>query len=203
MIVAAAKTKQPEMADRFAAEQETLCKKWNTRLPFAAARQFGDFNRAKHQFTAAVERYRQALEAPDCNWRERFGTQLTLIDCLNAERKFREIIDFCDLIITGTDYDERPVLKGDFQLRKLEALRNLGQSDLMFTVYKQLMNTDDANPNAKLGGVIAIVVYYQQQKQFDKALAEGQIGLRLEKVHSGLQKKLKAIMKSIEEKLNK
>ena len=64
------------------------------------------------------------------------------------------------------------------------------------------MNSDDANPNAKLGSVIAMVVYYREQKEFDMALAQGKIGLALQKTHPGLRGKLESMLKSIEEQKN-
>jgi tetratricopeptide (TPR) repeat protein len=170
----------------------------NQPLSYAEARKLGDTERTKKQYAAAVERYRQALAAADCDWRARFGTELTVIDCMNAERKFEEVIDFCDSVIARQEKHKRvAVLKGDYRLRKLEALHKLGRTDEMFAIYKELQESD-ANPNAKLGGVIALVLYHRSHKQWDKALAEGQTGLALKKTHPGLLNKLKSILTQIE-----
>jgi tetratricopeptide (TPR) repeat protein len=198
MTVAANQAKKTNLANTFALEADALCKELKASPPFAIARQLGDSKRAKKEFAVAIDYYRQALEATDCDWRARFGTELTLIDCLNSQRKFAEVIDFCDSVIARKDDDGHPELKGDFRLRKLEALRNSGQFTQMFAVYKELLESD-AKVNAKLGGVIAIVVHYRSQKELDKALAEGKIGLALEKTHPGLLGRLKGILKQIEQ----
>ena len=197
IVAAAVEARKPDVANTFALNAETFCREMNKPLPYAAARQRGDSERMKKQFAAAAEHYRQAATAPDCDWRLRFGTELELIECLNAERRFAEVIEFCDAVIARKDDDGHPaVLKGDFRLRKLEALRELGQSEVMLAVYDELLESS-ADDSAKLGAVIAMVVSYHQQKEFDKALAEGQIGLALESPHPGLLGKLRTILKQI------
>jgi tetratricopeptide (TPR) repeat protein len=201
LVLAAGKAQKPAVAEIFALDSESLCKKLNKPLPFAVARRLGDSERAKEQYAAAIVRYRQALAAPDCDWRLRFGTELTLIKCLNAEKKWTDVITFCDSVIARQeDAEHVDVLKGDFRLRKLEALRNLGETESMLAVYRELL-ASNASDNAKLGGVISIVVFYRSQNEPDKALAEGQIGLALKKTYPGLLNKLKMILKQIEDAL--
>ena len=202
MTTAAARARKPDAATRFAHNAETLCNALDKPLPHAVAHQLGDSEWSKKQFAGAVVRYGQALDAPDCDWRARFGTELRLIECLNLERKFADVIRFCDSVIARKDDDSPSELKGDFLLRKLEALRNLGKTEQMFAAYKELLNSN-AHPNAKLGGVIAVVVFHRSQKQLDKASAEGQVGLALKKTHPGLLSKLTAILEQIVEEKTK
>ena len=202
MTTAAARARKPDAATRFAHNAETLCNALDKPLPHAVAHQLGDSEWSKKQFAGAVVRYGQALDAPDCDWRARFGTELRLIECLNLERKFADVIRFCDSVIARKDDDSPSELKGDFLLRKLEALRNLGKTEQMFAAYKELLNSN-AQPNAKLGGVIAVVVFHRSQKQLEKASAEGEVGLALKKTHPGLLSKLTAILEQIVEEKTK
>ena len=198
LVLAAGKAQQPDVAVTFALNSETLCKTLNKPLPFAVARRLGDSVRAKKQYAAAVERYRQAVVAPDCDWRLRFGTELALIECLTVERKFEEVIEFCDSVISRQeDVEHVAVLKGDFRVCQIEAWRNLGQTEPMFAVYRELLKSN-ATDSAKLGGVIVVVAFHQSQNTWDKALTEGQIGLALMNPHLGLRGKLKTILKQIE-----
>ena len=198
LVLAAGKAQQPDVAVTFALNSETLCKTLNKPLPFAVARRLGDSVRAVKQYAAAVERYRQAVAAPDCDWRLRFGTELALIECLTVERKFEEVIEFCDSVISRQeDVEHVAVLKGDFRVCQIEAWRNLGQTEPMFAVYRELLKSN-ATDSAKLGGVIVVVAFHQSQNAWDKALTEGQIGLALMNPHLGLRGKLKTILKQIE-----
>ena len=138
------------------------------------------------------------MTAPDCDWRLRFGTELALIECLNVERKFLEVIEFCDSVISRReDVEQVAVLKGDFRVCQIQAWRNLGRTEQMFSVYRQLLDSN-ANDSAKLGGVIVVVTFHQSQNAWDKALAAGQTGLALSNPHPGLLGKLKTILKQIE-----
>ena len=198
LVVAAGKAQQPGMAETFAQNSETLCKNLNKPLPFAVARRLGDAERAQEQYAAAVKRYRQAVIAPDCDWRLRFGTELALIECLNVERRFKDVIEFCDSVIGRQEEVEHvAVLKGDFRVCQIEAWRNLGQTEPMFAVYKELLNSN-ASDSAKLGGVIVVVAFHQSQNAWDKALTAGQTGLALANPHPGLLGKLKTILKQVE-----
>ena len=198
LVLAAGKAQKPVVAETFARNSETLCKKMNKPLPFAVARRLGDSARANKQYTAAVKRYRQAASAPDCDWRLRFGTELVLIECLTAERKFAEVIEFCDSVIGRQENVEHvAVLKGDFRVCQIQAWRNLGQTEQMFAVYSELLNSN-ASDSAKLGGVIVVVAFHQSQKAWDKALDAGNTGLALSNPHPGLRGKLKTILKQIE-----
>ncbi len=197
LVTAAKRVRMPEKANAFALDAESLADERGVPLPFEVAKHLGDTERGKERFAAAVERYRQALDAPDCDWRGRFGTEHALIDCLNAQHRLREVVGYCDGILTGHDYDPRQQLREDFRSRKLQALHDLGETDQMFATYRKLL-ASAAQPNAKLGGVITMVQYYRSQGQLDKALAEGKIGIELPGPHPGLLRKLKAILAQIE-----
>ena len=197
MVAAAGKTGNVEEAKRLALKAVVLSKERGEPPAYAVARQLGDRARDEKDYTAMAEWYRQALAAPDCDWRSRFGTQLTLIDHLNSERKFAEVVEFCDAIIAGKDYDEHPELKGDFRLRKLSALRSLGKTDQMLAVYKELM-ASGGKSDVKLSAVIDVVTFHSYRKDFEKALAEGQVGLSLNGTSPGMQRKLKSVLDQIE-----
>ena len=138
------------------------------------------------------------FRSPDCDWRLRFGTELALIECLTADENFEEVIAFCDSVIDRQeDLEHVAVLKGDFRVSQIEAWRHLGKTAPMFAVYRELLNSN-ASDSAKLGGVVAVVAFYQAQNAWDKALAEGKTGLALPDPHPGLRGKLKTILKQVE-----
>lgn len=202
LVLAAEKTRDSAKASEFAQAAAALCRERHSPLPFAPARCLAEAERGRKNYEAAIARYRQALAAPDCGWRSRFGTELAVIECLNAENKLADVVAYCDGVLAGNAYAEHPELLGDFRLRKLQALANLGQTEAMSAVYRELL-ASQAQSNAKLGGVIAVVGVYRAQKEFAKALAEGKIGLELPDAYPGLLGKLKALLKQVEDEMPK
>ncbi len=183
---------------RYAVETESLCNAMNRPLPCGTARQFGHSERAQGRFDAAVVRYRQALAAPDCDWRTRFGTRLAIIDCLNAQRKYTDVVAFCDSVLAAND-DMPSRLHGDFLLRKMEALRNLGDENAMLESYRQLLESNSEG-NAKISGIMAIVNYHAARRNDELALSEGRRRLDVQGAQPALLNKLEALLKAIENK---
>ncbi len=188
--------KKQDETRRFALEAETLCKETNRSLPSGVAMQLGHFERTNSQFDAAIVRYRQALAAPDCDWRTRFGARLAIIDCLNAEQKHTDVVAFCDSVLATND-DMPSNLRGDFLLRKLVAHRNLEDEKAMLDVYRQLLDSD-SDGNAKISGITAVVNYHHARRNFEIALTEGRRRLDIQGDQPALQSRLEAVLKRIE-----
>ena len=189
--------KRSELAERYAQELETLCEKMGKPLPCVAAKTLASRHRALKQLAPAITRYRQALAAPDCDWRSRFGIRLAVIDCLSNEKRYAEIVTFCDEILAVSEQEGHPKLAGDFRLRKLRSLRALGQTEAMITTYGELL-ASEGKGDAKVGGVIDMVNYYRHQGNLDQALAEGKRGLEIPNATRHSLNKLKSVLAQVE-----
>ena len=197
LVTAAIKAKNTEKADFYAQNAQILCEKMKKPLPYVVLRRLGDSERANKNFTEAVNLYKKAVKAKDCGWRQRFGTDIIVFNCLNAEKKYAEVVDYCDEILNGHNYDKHLNLRDEFLGHKLRALRKLGKIDQIFSVYKKLLHSK-AKGDAKLGGVKIMMNYCRKNKDYDKAMAEAKIGLEIPGVSPGELNRFKAILKQIE-----
>ena len=158
LVTAAIREKDVELANTYVQDAIELSRNSQTPIFFVVARRMADSYRERKNFTDAVLWYKKAIAAPDCDWRLRFGTELALIECLNADSKYREVIAFCDEVIKRQEELEHVgKLKGDYRLCQLRAWRDLENTVRMLTVYKSML-ASDASVNAKLGSVISSVL---------------------------------------------